>query len=304
MKNYFFLYLAILSLCFFSCKKQHSSNGGVTPPAKTYKVNISTSADADLATKATGSKLKTNSATINVSDYLTMLYFWVFDSTGKQVAFLQQDSTAANFGQISENLTSGTYTIQIAAGKSNLGYENNPGLSIDYNGGNGVWGDTFFGSTQLTVNGDVNQNITLNRIVGQLQVVINDVLPANAAKIGIKVIGELKFYKVATATPNTVADAYTVITTIPAEAKGHTNYMPPPIEIVNTVSPLEITVSCYDASDNLLASASVNDVSFQVNRKTILSGQIFGADNGFTIKVNPWAPPINIPFNIRESANN
>ena len=176
---------------------------GTPEKGKMYSVNISTSSFTEIITNSAIKKLSANSGSVNstseIGVYMKKLYYSVFDSTGKQIHFFQQDTTSLNFGSITDSLPKGRYTVQIATGKKGLIYDTKysdyditqPPISsaraqLSYDTGYGIrkpWEDTFLGKLQLTVNGNINQNIVLSRVVGLLVSAILDTIPVKANKL-------------------------------------------------------------------------------------------------------------------------
>lgn len=293
------LYGIILSVLLFSCKKDH--NSGTAKKTYSVKFNVSDFIQTigNAPSKKEVNKIKTNATTIPISNYLTQLYYYVFDSNGEIIHSLTQDSSTTNFGNIADNLPEGTYTIVIAAGKSGLSFQTNPPLlsqtKLSYPG---PWKDTFLKKFQITVSdGGVNQVVKLDRIVGQLEVNILDALPATAKSISIKISPESSGYSVGTSTPYTSGVDVTTTTDIPASAAGTTNYKTYCI-VANTITPFTVSITCYDASKKVLGSAEVTNVTCQPNTKTILSGNLAGGNVVFKISLNSaWDPTtIQIPF--------
>jgi hypothetical protein len=85
---------------------------------------------------------------------------------------------------------------------------------------------------------------------------------------------------------------------IPASAKGQSNFTVDRI-IGNTDSSSSVTISCKDASGHVIASTTVANVRCYENQKTVLSGNLFTANNGqapqtFVIKVDTaWNSTVN-----------
>jgi hypothetical protein len=319
----FMLYLVLLSGVFCSCKKEHFSNN----VQKTYKVqfNISgftqTTIGSNAAKKPVTLALNTDTSVAAYSS-ITAIVYAVYDSNGNQVRLIKQDSSSANFGTISDNLPTGNYTVLLAGGGNNLTLYNSvysanqigPFSSTDityfsfvsYLGNLTPWGshllpwkDTFFKMFPLTIsNSNLNQTVALSRIVGQLEVNINDALPANAKTFIIKINKEIFAYSASKTTPDPQT-AYVLADTaaIPASAIG-TNSFKIYSLIGNTNSLFNVTISCYDASNLLIQQATVDSVNCIANERTILSGNLFGSSDSFTMSLNAaWNPTtINVPF--------
>ncbi len=300
------LYSMVMSLIFFSCKKDHSPIQN--PTEKTYSVKFNVSGFTEQIVNSTGGKqtnsLQTNSVSIPTAGYLTILYYYVFDNNGNFLHKITQDSTTTNFGSISDDLPSGTYTVVIAAGKAGFSSPSNVQAAISahlitYSPNTAApkaWQDTFYGTFPLTVSGgSVSQAVTLSRIVGELEININDAIPANVASISVSLDQEDLQYNFAT---NKAAYPATVVKTItiPASEIGKTNFQGYTI-VANTLTPFTVTITSYDASKHVVSAAIVDGVSCQVNTRTILSGSLFGSNNSFNVTLNTgWGTPIQIPF--------
>jgi len=304
------LFSIMASLLLFACKKEHSS--GTNPPKGTYKVNFNVSGFTESIVNSTKNGPQVNGlktyAAINITNYLDQLYYYVFDSKGNQVHYLSQDSTTTNFGSISDNLPAGTYTVVIGAGKKGFSTFTSfttltatNGWYFGYNSNNysvpfAPWLDTFYDKFQLTVSGDVNQNVQLNRIVGQLEIVIQDIIPVTADNIVVNISQEnygLIFFP---AEKLTMSSPMVNTITLTNAIKGTANFTTTNI-LGNTATPFTVQVTCYDATKKILGSVTVNNVTIQKNTRTILSGKLFGSANGFTVGLGTWNPtPITIPF--------
>ena len=304
-KAILFLFVAVMFFC--SCKKDQKK--GPVTPSKTYKVNFNVSAFTQEIIGSTKNQLQTeglkSNSTIGIQNYLTELYYVVTeknDYNQTPVHMLKQDSTASNFGTISDNLPAGDYTIMIAAGKKDLLFSTThsgdigPHWDINYQPFRSPWKDTFFDKFDITVSGAINQSVTLNRIVGQLEVNILDAIPANASSFGVTVNDENFTYIVYPSEIFRDLSTLTIKTAIPPALIGTTNYKKD-IIINNTGTPFTVTIVCYDASNVPIGTAIVNNVTCEKNRKTILSGKLFGTNNTFNVNLSPWNPtPVTTPF--------
>ncbi|HTD98291.1 MAG TPA: hypothetical protein VK668_03360 [Mucilaginibacter sp.] len=297
------LFSIMASLLLFSCKKDHKNTPD--PASKTHKVNFTVSGSSEI-TSSTGkiqvNSLKTNAQT-SIVGYMDLLYYYVFQADGTTLVHaLKQDSTQTNFGNISDNLPAGTYTIMIVTGKKGLVLTTAQVLGFNeeliyYSNAPGVtpWLDTFYSKFQITVaDADINQNVALNRIVGQLEVKILDTIPVAAKSLAISVKNENFELRIPSMIPYN-AKLLTDSIILAASAKGLPNFTVDQI-IANTVTPFTVTIKCYDATNKLLGNVTVNSVSCQQNTRTILSGKLFGVGNGYGIGVSDWKPPIYVNF--------
>jgi hypothetical protein len=304
------LFSIMASLLLFSCKKEHSGgNGTGNPVSKTYKVNFNVSGFSQ-STITTGinktgvNSLKANSTTTTAPN-MDFIYYYVFDSGGKQLHFATQDSTESNFGTISDVLPAGTYTIIIGAGKKGFSTFTYPvpvnTWFFSYNKTrntepNNHWQDTFYDKFQVTVSGDINQNVTMSRLIGVLEINILDVIPPTAKNITISVNNEDYFYTIFPGETPSQPDTLMSNNILPAAVNGTANYKKD-IIIGNTTTPFNVVIVCSDASNKTLGTATISGVTCQKNTKTILSGNLFGQGSSFNITLNPLNPtPITVPF--------
>jgi hypothetical protein len=314
------------SIFLFSCKKEHSGPTNTDKPsAKNYSVNFNVK-DFTKTIINGSSKLKVNSIStdsVPIKNYLSVLYYCVYDSNGRIFHALVQNSTQSNFGNLADNLPAGTYTIVMAGAAGDKVFANAVGDNLRcsalsllsspaglptttlnstyiYNQG-GTWDDTFFSKFQITVTGNSNQAVTLNRIVGKLEIDILDALPVNAAWVTISISPEATKYLYSNEQlffPTQNASSGTS-TTVPASAIGTTHFSPSMI-VANTVKPFKVNITCYDASGSVIATAAVDDVICQVNTRTILSGKLFDNivnNNQFSVSLNAnWNTPVKVGF--------
>lgn len=313
MKKAIIFLLVAVAFC-SSCKKDPKK--GVVTPAKTYKVNFNVS---DFTQTLTGQStnhprtdaLKTND-TPPLSSFIDIIYYYVYDSSDKLVHYFVQQSSAANFGSIVDALPAGSYTVVFAAGKTGLkigstlfnGSPQDPKgfLFLNGYGNTGLpWQDTFFKKIPLTVTAsNITQSITMDRIVSEVTVNVEDVMPANAYSIKVTARSYLRFFfATAGVTANfnsPPVDNFVQTFIIPAAAKGTTNYKVSEITL-NTTDPSTVIIGCYDSGGAVLASTVVNNVVVHPNTQTILSGHLFGVDNQFGITANAkWDTPITVSF--------
>ncbi|QEM11981.1 hypothetical protein [Mucilaginibacter rubeus] len=303
MKKYLPLLLGVYFFA-FSCKKDH--HPGTDPDAKEYDVKFGLNGFTQSITTMAGKKTQTNGLQTNATptpvtaDYLKVVRYLVFgpgdySEEGPIFHSIVIDSTASNFGVISDRLPAGTYTVVVAAGKAGLQFSNSNPKQIYYTKDvsyQPFWKDTFFDKFQLTVSGDINQDVTLSRIVAQLQINIEDAIPANAKTIIVNISDESRQYLIGTEKSGQMS-SMTLTIVIPDAAKGKPNFKITSL-MGNTSTPFAVKITCYDANQNAVGSGvTVPNVTCQKNTKTILSGKLFnyGTTDPFTIGINnDWDP--------------
>jgi len=162
--------------------------------------------------------------------------------------------------------------------------------------------EIFLGKCKLTVgSANVTDNITVNRIVGQLEVNIEDAISNNVAYLAVVRDGENEGYSFY----NDIPFGYTTVpdgiiyqdlqrTVITATDHGTTNFKTYRF-VLNTLTPFTVKIIAVDASNNIVAQTTVNNVRVYKNQRTILTGRLFGpASTTFSITAHvAWDPDIN-----------
>ena len=293
MKRAIFCLLAGVSL-FCSCKKDQKK----TPVPKTYKVSFNVS-DISQNTLGAGVNLKVNDLKTNVApsaaiiDALVYTYF-----SGSTIgSTISQDSNDPNFGNVSFDVPAGTYTFTFTGVKNGANINNEfisgyTGTGFPYTGSSWPWWqDTFFAKTSVTVPAaNTNQAISLERIVGQLAVNIEDAIPANASKLIIK-CDQIKSFSRLTGTPDatTLAKGISLIFPIPATAVGKTNFKNTFIMLPNS-NPVTVTITCLDSGNQTIAQNIVDNVTVIANTRTLLTGNLFSSGVGGQVTLTPFDP--------------
>ena len=288
MKKYLFLLLVI---CFlgFSCSKGHSGN----PETKSYKLTykISDFSSADTAFQ------KTNQVTLGVkattavapSSIMDVLYCSIYDADGKSINTIKQLSTDAGFGTITTNLPAGNYTLVFAGGKTGLfitAFSQDKGtLSTDMLTYDGGIKDTYYKKVPITVIGDNTESITLNRIVAQLNVVIQDAIPSvSAYSVDLFIIKKTPFYNAFQVNGGDVktvgsegSDGWSDI--VPASKLGTSNYSIKKLIFTNS-TPFQLKISAYHSIPNdiiphWVADITLTNITAAVNKTTVASTRLF-----------------------------
>jgi len=180
-----------ITITLFGCQK---SGGNDRDDANTkYKVSLNIT---DFAAKATTTGTQGNKANAAVADtlkkYADNIYYRVYKADGTWLNETSQPASLATFGTITDSLPSGTYTVFFAASKGALAlsdktvpYETAVYSPLDkYK----AWNDTFTKSFKLSVaKADVNQSVSLERVVSAYEVVLEDAIPTLADQMYIAV---------------------------------------------------------------------------------------------------------------------
>ncbi|RVT99747.1 hypothetical protein EOD41_14985 [Mucilaginibacter limnophilus] len=284
MNKFLFFLLAVI-LTSIACKKNESNRP--TSTDKTYTVTFNTTQNSDGNQKLMGKALRKNST---ASAAASTLYYIVTDTASLNPTVLRtisQDSASNNFGMIVDHLPAGHYMVYIVAGQQGLSLYS---TAVQYatNSANIAWSDTFAARVPLTItNADVNQSVSLERIVAQLQVNINDALPSNAHSFAITVTNEYRYYDCHTQKPSGPA-AQRFNNIIPVDRLGQANYNFGYI-ILNTYAPIKIRLICLSASGDTLADKTINNIKLVKNKRTVLSGSMFSNNNDVNVNfVKDW----------------
>ncbi len=270
----------LLPFLFYSCKKDNTQ---VTPvnTSKKYQVQFGVSGFQQIILSTAKGSGNENSKIFAASPGNAMtLDYLVYDSNGNLVHSTTQlaDTTRT---MVKDSLPAGTYTFCFVVGGPSR--QISPSFKeLTYPGA--VWEDTFVKQVIFTVGpGNVTQNVTLDRLVAQLETDITGAIPPNAAKITINVDKEYMWGKFS-GQPDTTLKANTPTSfTFPLSQSG-TKFC---FVLLNTVSPFNVELTAYDASGSVLAKATVNNVKCAVNTRTVLSGSLFGNQSStFTVSLN------------------
>jgi hypothetical protein len=281
------LYLILPALLFYSCKKEHST--GTNPAQKTYKVSLtlsgfSASVLGSTPGKQTLSGVKTD-ADVPIASYIKRLSYAVYDASGNLVHTISKDSTYVDLGSVTDSLASGTYTVLVGGGQANFAsnFATSTLATATVTSG---WQDTFFATATLTVSGsNVSQTISLSRIVGKLTLKVLDTIPPNANSISMALSTDYAYYSAASLGPITAMNNVAETFGVAASAKGQPNFTRS-IDVLNTIQPFTVTITCYDASNNIIAQRVVQNVSVAVDTQTVLSGDLFNSGSGINPGLN------------------
>ncbi|MGV8878830.1 MAG: FimB/Mfa2 family fimbrial subunit [Sphingobacteriaceae bacterium] len=274
------------------------------------------------------SKVK-NTAVSSLNNIVKYLYYIAYNSNGEEASRIFQDSTGHTYkvfpneeleireigvfplGNITDSLSEGTYTIVFAGTYTDIGINSRNQFGYDlrysplneasftYTRGLDSWSrssDSFFKKTTIVVGSENAENaISLERIVGKVEIVIQDIIPANASKFSFQFVNENEGYKFSDEKP--IGETYDfdeelepyLRTAIKASEVAQANYTFRKY-IINTTTTLTVIINCYDASGALIATKTVNNVQCYKNKRTILKGKLFCAGDAatsFAVTVNP-----------------
>jgi hypothetical protein len=233
------------------------------------------------------------------------------------------EPTTNPFNVITDSLASGTYTIVIVGtGKQSagdivlnlaLGYDDvdsaptvfsplQSAVLYDDEGLDQIprSNEIFFSKSTITVgNQNLNNDITISRIVGQLQVVLQDAIPGNVRYINVTRYPEYYSFSIADTIPKDLIEPLDEFPysdspmTLTSADKGKPNYTTQRF-MLNTISPFTVIITAFDANEQIIGQKTVNNVRLYKNRRTTLTGKLFDntSQAQFAIHANQaWGPP-------------
>jgi len=276
-KSLYILFVAPLLL--FSCKKDHTVPKTQSP--KLYQVNFKvsnfTNQQGNFSLRQHTNSLKLSSLT-SPGTYLDLLYYYVFDSNNNVVKQKYQDSTMADMGKITDSLPAGTYTLAIVAGKKTLSIRDD-GFGPYFYYPNNHWQDTFYDSFQLTVgSSNINQDITLTRDVGKLEVqLLDNTLPSTVDSLVVHVYGDVANKTLIDGRSSGLpsqAQPVTYSFLIPASAKNKPGFTAD--MIIASPQDVYVDIAYKDSNNKLIFVPNTYMLAaFNLNTTMVLSGYLF-----------------------------
>ena len=256
-----FLFFSALAALLIGCKGQNEPK-----QVQAVKFQVSTFTQT---TEPMPSPRKAPQATILDDEGGTALTdLFVFDGT-TQLAHQTNDDE--NFGTVTLNLTHGSHNLSFILTRSS-------GITVS----EGVMTFTSVRSTfgkllALNVTASTGaQDLTLDRISGQLQLTINDAFPANAAEIEFVInprysaINVTNFRGVNGASWN---QRVSCTSKVGQTGVSYTfNHFAPRTDEEYTA---DVTINIYNAGGSVIYTVTIDDVRFASNTKTLLSGNLF-----------------------------
>ncbi len=228
----------------------------------------------------------TMATTADLKSYADYFAYRVYNANKELVNSINQTSSAANFGTVSDKLPPGTYTVILTASKVYMPDISYTGLTMDVLS---YWNDLFGKKVSLVVsNSAISETTTLERLVGGLEVNITDAMPKDIGKISILIQTENQFILHDNTKPFPAMPATKNFIMTSADA-GATNksFM---LYVGNTFTATNIVIRAYDVNGGFIAEKTVPNVTFAKNQKTVLTGNLFTATNttaGLASQVNP-----------------
>lgn len=311
MKRHF-IYTIFISAVLVSCKKDN--NTVPQTDSKKYEVAFNVTgfskSQAPFGTYAgTTNKIASNTITSQavttdtLAQNIGVLYYSITDSKGALVSKFTQFAPDSTFGKIKASLAPGNYHVSVAGGRYQNTASDPISLTISrdtanqflyqniYGGRSTSFGDTFLKSMDITVGNTAGSyNFTLDRIVAQVAVNIQDAIPADARFINITINNDhyiLKADGTSEGSTGQIVGTLEVDNTIsfktPAAGTTNTKTFR---TVLNTQSAMSVKITCYDGNNNIIASRTIDNVTCKPNHITLLTGNLFTGASGSGVGVS------------------
>ena len=267
----------LLACVLFACKKDTNSSESPESPSSQSKVPVKFNLESFMVSQQDMSENGRVETDPSLSKFYKVFYM-AFKSDGTPVSYIEQDSTNTNFGIISDSLLPGTYTVAIGAHNRLGNYATYITAKYSalasaefYNLYARNTSDFFYKKSQVTVSaGNASLNdVTLNRIVGNLKVDLKDALPTSDPNgaVSVFVANIPESYMI---NPDTAAHYYE---SIPIDRTSQTTWE---YNIFGSNKPLTITIGWKDKVTGAPQTKTISNVILTANKKTIVSGYLYG----------------------------
>lgn len=277
------VYLTLFTLCLLcGCRKENSVASD--QPVYPVKFNVLSITQQQMGSRAT--VLSEGEA----ESPIHYLYYLIYGSDSKFVKKIEQTDDVDSFGTIADSEPAGNYTVIMIGSKNAL--QITPGSATT-----GVFkcsavdDDVFFLKTPVTIDSQgLTKDITLNRVVCYLQAQIEDEIPANVARVELSVRTDASTFSFGT--EKVRAEPSTDLTTSKTVAKSMVTdedrqNVTLGMTILNDAVPMKVMIAFFDSSNTIIKLVTSDDVPFERNKRTILSGKLFTMPTaGFTVTVN------------------
>ena len=206
---------------------------------------------------------------------------FVFDGTTQLV---HQTSTDEDFGTVVLNLTHGNHDLSFVLTRS---------TGITYEDGVLTFGavrSTFGKLLTLNVSASTSaQDLTLDRISGQLRLTINDAFPTTAAEIEFVVNPRYSQLNVTNLQAVNGASWNQRVSCTSKQGQSGVqytfNHICPSLTSETTA---DVTLNIYNAGGSVIYSVTIDDVRMAANTKTLLSGNLFTAPSASVSVNHSW----------------
>lgn len=300
MKKTFFLMTAMMALLTVSCNNNSEETENKTEGSALVRVHVN-----EFSISVTEFAEAVTRASENVASYTGVgamtLAFYNADGTEvyKTTQLKSDNTTFTTFGNFSCSLPIGNYTMVVIGRGHFEGDEftlTSP-TSASYTSERPRETFSYTQSVTVTNTTPLNLSVTLNRVIAQLQINSTDGRSAGVAKIRTTYEKGSKSFSPTTGLA--IEDNGFVVTNTPSTAVGNSINVGSFVFLASDEETMNITVEALDASNNVLFTKVVPDVTLKRNRQTTLRGAIFTASSpssaAFQVETT-WLPGTTVNF--------
>jgi hypothetical protein len=289
-RHYLFLFLLLLGV---SCKKNNKKDDD---SAKLYTVVFSTTGFTQ-STEMVNSIQTAKTVAVSGADPVSgvdHIYYVVSKASGNKefVKIIHQErGQTPDFGTITDNLPPGRYDIGFLASGDVLNLENNRSLQLALPAQENL----YYVNMQVDVSGQLNREIVLPRIVSQIEIQLEDVVPNNVNSLHISFegvddgeSGVLKTLDVPTGDADNLG--LDIVRPITNAEKGQKLTLKYYVPFLSVNSNIKVNFEVKDAAGNTLIDYTVSNVGLTQAKRTILKGTLFDKVDGAEIVIHdtPW----------------
>lgn len=222
-----------------------------------------------------------SSRATSITKLCSHIFLAVYKSDGVRLTTKSQNSSDKDFGKLSVSLAKGTYRIVLLA----YNQKDNP-TAVDAQkivfGNNGKMTDTFLWSDEITVENNLEKDISMKRAVAMFRLITTDNIPANVTKMKFYYTGGSSTLNAITGIGNANSKQEENLTVAETGKPGTFEVYTFPKDDENV---LKIEVTALDANGNTVASRTFEDVPISRNKITQYKGEFFtgGGSGNVTI---------------------
>lgn len=203
------------------------------------------------------------------------LNFAIFDDV-KRLKVINQTAEMSSFGNISLEISPGTYSIVVLAhnGLGNASISSPEQIKFKDN----KVTDTFYYCGTVNISGEASYDITLKRAVAKCHITIKDRFPSAVALMRFKYTGGSSTFNAVTGYGCVNSRQTEERSILAPDENGATSFdlftFPH-----NNDDLLNITVMALNANGDILYSKVIDDVMVNINRQTTCDGNLFESDD-------------------------
>lgn len=219
------------------------------------------------------------------ADGKDMTDLWVLDYMGDELKQqIHQTADEEDFGTPTLNLATGSHHLYFIASRGVLPTLDTSAKTITF----ASVRDTFYKDLALSVNASSSgsRNVTLDRCVTKLRIVISDAIPEGAATISMTPAAWYYSINYLTGEPTTATPSHAISITIPPASIGQTNLEASIFGFsVAEQWTTDISIACKASDESVLGQATISSAPMRRNRVTEYSGKLFSGRSGFSVSL-------------------